>query len=248
MAFRAPLVASSSRVAKSLLPDRLTVLGVEVHVGSIPQYIEAMGEALRTNLGDASGADALEVIGVSWERRAILPGEQETPTPAVAHPLELRKRAERAAEVLQVEVSSEHVPQPLLAFLTQPEEEPHSRPGIAPFDMPADERRFLKLSAKAAASAVSRALQFLPSKVTKPAGPVAVSSELRRSAACWAANARAKDMMGFREYLNTQRKQAERCAVASCLDPWPPKERSCDPYCKPALLLQARAAIATRSS
>ena len=81
---------------------------------------------------------------------------------------------------------------------------------MAPADMLADERRLLKLAARAAAREAARVLDLLPANVATPRGPVAVTSQLRRSAACWAAHARAEDTKGFRADMNAQRTQAAR--------------------------------------
>ena len=233
--------------------DSLSVLGATVLLSDIPKFIASMGESLRTNLGDASGADALEVLGLSWVRRAALPGElmgggadaptvplgaaasiqgrrgsggggdgaekaetqqqqrrlrqqqqQQPPPPLPAatmhHRLELKRRAGRACALLEERLAPQgSVPPEVCAFLFRPEDEtPYGQSrGMAPADMLADERRLLKLAARAAAREAARVLDLLPANVATPRGPVAVTSQLRRSAACWAAHARAEDTKGF---------------------------------------------------
>ena len=182
-----------------------------VAVAEVPNIIEHVGKVLRMHMGDAAGADALEILALYWQERADANGPKKVVpwnnTPLGSshgprrHPGELQLRRARTLSLIRNHENVEHWPVPVMKFLT--------RAG-GPSDALADENKMLRLCAKAARRTVAIALTTLPQRFAKPKGPVAVSSSLRRSAACWQAEARALDLVGWREYYANKKAQAAR--------------------------------------
>ena len=100
-----------------------------VAVAEVPNIIEHVGKVLRMHMGDAAGADALEILALYWQERADANGPKKVVpwnnTPLGSshgprrHPGELQLRRARTLSLIRNHENVEHWPVPVMKFLTR---------------------------------------------------------------------------------------------------------------------------------
>ena len=164
----------------------------------IPGMVKHAHSLLASRMGHADKTqDTLEVLSLIWQKRA---GSADL---RGRHANEVQLRARKILNFLkEAPVKSVVWPDSVGEFLAS--------------DAPAttaDECKVLNLAAAAAVRLASASLAVLPPR-TEDLGtkdmPLAISSSLRRSTACWMAYERASDLMSWRRRVATQRAEADR--------------------------------------